>query len=841
MNSLKNKIIFSFNLSTSEDDRGNIKKEFSAIPPVWQTMEKSEIKKDKYYNAQGLITGEKTGVTVIDFDDMKSYKQICEIIPDFTSCLRVETRKGIHCYFNYTDKIKSTTNILKDYNNIDCRNTGGFITIPPTKYEYGDEIVRYTEIEGELKNIPESFIKLLNDKSKGDNNQAYKKAQEERQKQEKQEQQKKEIIIDDDDREAFFEDVDFILSKLDEDRFNDYDLWIRFSFLLKNLDLTKEQQKELFIKYSSKSNKFNKSKDIDFFNNINKKDDGLTFKTLEYWFKCDNHDEFIKWNIKMRANENKDNDNFFNYPISRDFSSGEISDYFKSIYETKFIYCDNKLYYFNGVYWETDDKNTSFLSNFIDDSFYNHFLEIHRENQLKLQKAIVKNKDDDRLKKLDDILEDYYKKIKNNFRKIVFRKSLIQDIINKITNNKQKFNRQPNLLCFKNKLFDLKQRKFIEPKSSYFISMTTYYDYIDDVKTKTNNINELNKILDTIFNNEIKKSYMSVLCSGLVGELVQKFTVCSGGGGNGKSLINKLYMETIGDYGYKLPPQILQQKLKIGACPELSNLHLKRFVLTSEPDSEFDINCSVLKQLTGDDEINSRNLFSDNTKTELFSTLVMECNDRPKFNEVNDAILRRLINIPFVSKFVDEYQYNNYTEEERKQKNIYLGNSNYEKREFKEQYKQALFDILVDNYLEDYFKNGIYKSKEVINESNKYLSDSDIVFNFVNENYEQINDKSKCIKCVDLWERFKNTDDYLKMPKIAQRKLNKTEFVKRLENNLFISKFVRINTYKVLCLYGYQEKEIKIDEEGHEEEKEEIINEIKNDIKKKSPLDYNIN
>ena len=835
MNSL---IFFSFELKAEIDKvTGEITK-VSKLPVGWTNFTENEIYDNENHNAIGLITGERTGVTVIDFDDMNVYNKICNIMPEFKTCKKTLTRKGVHCYFSYTDKIKSTTNILKDYEYVDCRNTGGFIIAPPTKYDYDGKTYKYIETGGDILEIPEQFINMIKDKAKGDNTAKVK--QERKEKQEQQE-QKKEIIFDDDDREAFFEDVDFILSKLDEDRFDDYDLWIRFSFLLKNLDLTKEQQKELFIKYSSTSKKFNKSKDLDFFNNINKRDDGLTFKTLEYWFKCDNHDEFIKWNIKMRANENKDNDNFFNYPISRDFSSGEISDYFKSIYETKFIYCDNKLYYFNGVYWETDDKNTSFLSNFIDDSFYNHFLEIHRENQLKLQKAIVKNKDDDRLKKLDDILEDYYKKIKNNFRKIVFRKSLIQDIINKITNNKQKFNRQPNLLCFKNKLFDLKQRKFIEPKSSYFISMTTDYDYNNDVKTKTNNINELNKILDTIFNSEIKKSYMSVLCSGLVGELVQKFTVCSGGGGNGKSLINKLYMETIGDYGYKLPPQILQQKLKIGACPELSNLHLKRFVLTSEPDSEFDINCSVLKQLTGDDEINSRNLFSDNTKTELFSTLVMECNDRPKFNEVNDAILRRLINIPFVSKFVDEYQYNNYTEEERKQKNIYLGNSNYEKREFKEQYKQALFDILVDNYLEDYFKNGIYKSKEVINESNKYLSDSDIVFNFVNENYEQINDKSKCIKCVDLWERFKNTDDYLKMPKIAQRKLNKTEFVKRLENNLFISKFVRINTYKVLCLYGYQEKEIKIDEEGHEEEKEEIINEIKNDIKKKSPLDYNIN
>lgn len=806
LENLNNKIMISFKLDTIEDDKGKITKEYIDLPIEWAKLDKSFIRDKPKHNGRGLLTGEKAGFTVIDFDDIEYYNEICQKIPLFKECLRVETRKGYHCYFKYSDKIRNRNKIIEINGikkDVDCKNTGGFITTPPTKYKCGDEMIIYREIKGKIEEIPSEFYKLLIPDALNDHNKLYNEQQEQKQK-EKQE-KKINIILDDHEREAFYDDVDFILSKLNEDRFDDYDLWIRFSFLLKNLDLTDDQKEELFIKYSSKSKKFNKSKDLDFFDKINKKDDGLTFKTLEYWFKCDNHEEFIKWNIKIRAGFNKDNNNFFEYPFGLEFLSGEISDYFKSVYETRFIYCDNKLYYFNGVYWEIDDKNNSYLSNFIDEQFYEHCSEFQTKNEIKLNKLIVKNQNDERLPKLKEINNDYSKKIKSNFRKIIFRKSLIQDIINKITNNKQEFNKQPNLFCFKNKLYDLKQRKFIEPKASYFISINTGYDYIDDDKIKTKNINELNKILNTIFNEENKKSYLSVLSSGLIGELVQKFTVASGSGGNGKSLLNKLMMETVGEYGYKLPPQILQQKLKVGACPEMANLHLKRFVLTSEPDSEFDINCSVLKQLTGDDEINSRNLFSDNTKTELFLTLIMECNDRPKFNEVNDAILRRLINIPFKSKFVDEYQYNNYTEEERKEKNIYLGNSNYEKREFKETYKQALFDILVNDHLENYFKNGIYKSQEVIKESNKYLSDSDIVFNFVDENYEQISDKKAFIKCIDLWDKFKNTDDYLKMPKMAQRKLNKTEFIKRLENNLFIGKFMKIKD-KVLCIYGYQEK-----------------------------------
>jgi hypothetical protein len=35
----------------------------------------------------------------------------------------------------------------------------------------------------------------------------------------------------------------------------------------------------------------------------------------------------------------------------------------------------------------------------------------------------------------------------------------------------------------------------------------------------------------------------------------------------------------------------------------------------------------------------------------------MECNDKPKLDEINDAMARRILDIPFKSRFVDEYIY----------------------------------------------------------------------------------------------------------------------------------------------------------------------------------------
>ena len=53
-----------------------------------------------------------------------------------------------------------------------------------------------------------------------------------------------------------------------------------------------------------------------------------------------------------------------------------------------------------------------------------------------------------------------------------------------------------------------------------------------------------------------------------------------------------------------------------------------------------------MKELTGDSTINSRSLYSDNCKVDINLTLVLECNELPKMDEVNDAIIRRTRVIP---------------------------------------------------------------------------------------------------------------------------------------------------------------------------------------------------
>ena len=222
--------------------------------------------------------------------------------------------------------------------------------------------------------------------------------------------------------------------------------------------------------------------------------------------------------------------------------------------------------------------------------------------------------------------------------------------------------------------------------------MTADYDF--DIHYPKNYVSELDDIINTIFPNpDIKKYYLTALSTGMYGEHVEKLFVANGSGGNGKGLINSLMMEGVGSYGYRLPSTILLQPIKEGANPAVANMHKKRFVLSQEPDGKSRICSSTMKEMTGDSSINCRTLYSSETNTKLNLSFFLECNDLPKMDEVNDGILRRTEVIPFVSRFVDESTFNNFSENERKERFIYKGNTYYKTDEFKLKYKQALMMI----------------------------------------------------------------------------------------------------------------------------------------------------
>ena len=73
----------------------------------------------------------------------------------------------------------------------------------------------------------------------------------------------------------------------------------------------------------------------------------------------------------------------------------------------------------------------------------------------------------------------------------------------------------------------------------------------------------------------------------------------------------------LGNYAYVLPSNLLLGTIKAGSNTELGLLNKKRFVVSREPDSNLQLNCNTIKEITGGDELNARVIYSKNTKVNL--------------------------------------------------------------------------------------------------------------------------------------------------------------------------------------------------------------------------------
>ena len=772
----KNFVLFSFpKIKTYLNDKDEEKKR--VFVGEWKNIEKTQINTN--HESLAIKTGKISDITVFDFDNIDEYYRIINDIPELKNVFRVKTNKGFHLYFKYNKDVKTGQNSLKSYKNVDIRNDDAILFCPCTKYNLinGDE-VEYKFIKGNLIEIPKNlFLELKEIKSKT-----------------------KKIIEIDNEENTDTEEIENIftynkikeqLDLLDIERCNNYQSWVNVGFIIFNE--LQENGYKLFDEWSKKSKKYNYKDVKEKYNSFKLDKKGLKLETLQMYVK---DDKFIKKEIK----NDYDNENDKKFFVLNDFSTGNIAIDFKERYKDKFIYTDGLLYYYEMVLWSIDDKNNSFLNNFIDEVYFLDLLKLYQEYELIIMSK-AKNNDKDAFKKIRTIRTNLEK-----LRIIKSREGYIKDIINKITNNKIKWNNQPDIFAFDNKLYDLKKNQFIDPLPEYYLSLSCGYDFNDNYDKKY--IFELEEFLKTIHSNdEIRNCYLECLSTGLSGQTLEKFIIANGRGGNGKGVYNELALKTFGNYGYILPSNVLLNPLKTGSNPEIANCDKKRLIFVREPDESKNLNCSTIKEITGGGEINARLNHSNNTKTVLNCTMIMECNEKPKLSEVNEAMERRILDIPFNSLFVDKMKFEKFSDQEREENEIFLGNTFFKTDDFKEKYKQALFIILIKHY-KNYINNNnnLTIPKIIVDRTNSYMENSDDIFNIINEFYEKTTEKKDIVKLKDVYEMFKSSDIYFNSSKDDKKKLIYKSFCTKLQSNLFFRTLIKTNKDKVLILTNHKLK-----------------------------------
>jgi P4 family phage/plasmid primase-like protien len=136
----------------------------------------------------------------------------------------------------------------------------------------------------------------------------------------------------------------------------------------------------------------------------------------------------------------------------------------------------------------------------------------------------------------------------------------------------------------------------------------------------------------------------------------QKYETWIGIGGNGKSKLVDLMSMTLGDYAKSMKSTVLTRKRPDGgnANPELMPIRNRRFIYMAEPDEGEPLNTSLMKQFTGEDSVEARGLFKDQVSFLIKGKIFMLCNRFPAIHAMDRGTWRRVVAVPFESKFVDE-------------------------------------------------------------------------------------------------------------------------------------------------------------------------------------------
>ena len=263
------------------------------------------------------------------------------------------------------------------------------------------------------------------------------------------------------------------------------------------------------------------------------------------------------------------------------------------------------------------------------------------------------------------------------------------------------FDTNPHLLPFSNGVcYDFESKSLRAVKKKDYITLSTGYAWREPTSKE---METFQMVLGQIFTNEKEREcYKSIMRLALDGNQHPYFIIASGGGSNGKSLIHETLDKILGGMlSKKINCGNLQAKRRGGssANSSLAQCNRKRLIRVSEPEPQHPLNGSFIKELTGDSEIEARDLFQSAGIVRMSNLTIMDCNKIPiiPFASGEDSIRRRVYVFPFSSKFLDPDAVSSTTDTYNADNPLhFVKNTQFKDENWKSNHKFALFRILCE-------------------------------------------------------------------------------------------------------------------------------------------------
>lgn len=208
-----------------------------------------------------------------------------------------------------------------------------------------------------------------------------------------------------------------------------------------------------------------------------------------------------------------------------------------------------------------------------------------------------------------------------------------------------------------------------------------------------------------------------------------------GDGQNGKSTAVETIMDIMGDYAISASPETFLARDRSGsATPDIVRLNGARFVSTTEPQEGGRLNESLIKQMTGNDTITARALYSKAIQFKPVFKLWMTTNHKPMVSGTDEGIWRRIRLIPFTCRIPENQRDKNLPHKLRSE-------------------ASGILNWMIEGH-QLYRRFGLVTPKVVLEATLEYRSEMDMIARFIIDCL--IDDSSSSVRSCDLYHCFNN-------------------------------------------------------------------------------------
>jgi len=195
----------------------------------------------------------------------------------------------------------------------------------------------------------------------------------------------------------------------------------------------------------------------------------------------------------------------------------------------------------------------------------------------------------------------------------------------------------------------------------------------------------------------------------------QKFFILQGNGQNGKSVLTDLMQNIFGPLSVTIQPESINGKLDGQIRTDLASLLNKRLMVTSETKAGAVMDAPLMKQITGQDILCCRELYSAPIQFKPICVPIMQSNFLPVVDGGDDAMARRIVLVCF----------NNRVE---------VPDRSLPQKLMAE--RSGVFNLLLKS-LADYRSTGLSIPSEVLVKTRDYIDRSNLMSGFFADRIEE--------------------------------------------------------------------------------------------------------